>query len=87
MRTGWTCKEAAAVLGVQESRVTQALDPALRKIALLWCADPTRTMLAILDQVSQLTPDDGEGQDHEWHRKLAVQTGRNGCASPGFKRR
>jgi hypothetical protein len=85
MRTGWTCKEAAVVLGVQENRVSQALDPALRKVALLWCADPTRTMLAILDMVNRLPANDGDGQDAEWHRRLAVQTGRNGRASAGFR--
>ena len=86
MRIGWTCKEAALVLRVHENRVTQALDPALRKIALLWVADPTRTMLAILDMVDKLPADNGEMQGAEWHRRLAMQTGRLDPASAGFRK-
>ena len=56
MRAGWPCKLAAPVLQVSECRLTQALEPALKKMALLWRADPTRTMEAILDAVNKLEP-------------------------------
>jgi prephenate dehydrogenase len=41
------------VLGIHERRVTQSLDPTLRRIALLWIADPTKTIRAILDMVER----------------------------------
>jgi hypothetical protein len=53
MRAGWTCQEVAEILDVHPHSVTQALDPALRKIALLWSVNPTKTMLAILDKVEE----------------------------------
>jgi len=57
MRVGWSLKEASAVLGIHERRVTQALDPALDKIGRLWNVDPTRTLRAILDRASELQAD------------------------------
>jgi hypothetical protein len=54
MRIGWSCKAAALVLGIHPHRVTQALDPTLHKMALLWRADPSRTMEALLDAVRNL---------------------------------
>lgn len=54
MRDGWSLKSAARVLGIHERRVTQALDPALEKIARLWLADATLTMTAILAKVEEL---------------------------------
>ncbi len=56
MRDGWTLKDAAAVLGIHERRVTQSLDPTLTRIARLWRADPTRTMQAILAALASLDP-------------------------------
>jgi len=44
-------KDAAKVLDIHERRVTQALDPALDKIADLWIEDATKTMEAILSRV------------------------------------
>lgn len=55
MRTHWTDKEAAPVLGLRNpAKVSQAMRPALEKIARLWAADATRTMSAILEEVSRL---------------------------------
>lgn len=54
MRAGWSLKDAAVVLGIHPNRVTQSLDPTLRRVALLWRADPTRTLLAILAAVAEL---------------------------------
>lgn len=56
MRTGFSLKEAATVLGIHERRVTQSLDPTLNRIALLWRADSTKTMQCILEAVEQLQP-------------------------------
>ncbi len=46
-RQGWSDKGAAPVLGVTEAKVSQALTPALRKVALLMLADPLRTLDAL----------------------------------------
>ncbi len=56
MRTGFSLKEAACVLGIHPKRVTQSLDPTLHRIALLWRADSTKTMQCILEAVHQLQP-------------------------------
>jgi len=56
MRTGWSLKHAGAVLDVHEKRVTQALDPALIKIALLMRVNALATHEAIMDQMSRLPP-------------------------------
>lgn len=60
MRDGWSLKDAARVLEIHERRVTQALDPALDKIARLWQADATRTVEAILAAVKALPMDNRE---------------------------
>ena len=56
MRAGWSLKAAAAVLDIHERRVTQSLDPTLERMAKLWRADPTKTMLAMLEAVERLGP-------------------------------
>lgn len=56
MRAGWSLKDAASILGIHPNRVTQSLDPTLHRIALLWKADATRTMAAILNAVDNLDP-------------------------------
>jgi hypothetical protein len=56
MRQGWSLKEAGTVLGIHERRVTQALDPALAKIARLMRADPLRTMQSIVEAMEDLEP-------------------------------
>lgn len=53
MRTGWSLKEAAAVLGIHERRVSQALDPCMTKIARLYVADGAKT-LALLNEFVQI---------------------------------
>lgn len=54
-RRGWSDKNAALVLGIASpSKMSQALTPALVKIAKLWRADPTLTMQAILEAVERL---------------------------------
>lgn len=55
MRIGWTLKEAAPVLGIKNERsVSQALDPAVRKLALLFRADALRTMDMLISTVREL---------------------------------
>ncbi len=56
MRAGFSLKEAAMVLDIHERRVTQSLDPSLRRIALLWRVDPTATMECLLEAVRRLEP-------------------------------
>jgi hypothetical protein len=56
MREGWSLKDASNVLGIHERRVTQALDPALAKIARLMRADPLRTMQSIVEAMEDLEP-------------------------------
>lgn len=72
MRIGWSLKEACAVLGIHERRVTQSLDPTLERMARLWRADPTRTMAALLDAVAHLDP----MTDSELALRQLIQTGR-----------
>lgn len=43
MREGWSCKSAAAVLGIADTKVTQRVDPAVRLVARLMLADPVAT--------------------------------------------
>lgn len=54
MRQGWTDKEASAVIGVHPAKVSQALTPALRKLALLMRADPLKTMQALMEAMEDL---------------------------------
>jgi hypothetical protein len=54
MRTGWTDKEAAPVLGVAVTRVSQAMLPAIEKIAKLMRVDPKKTMLTIAEAMHSL---------------------------------
>jgi hypothetical protein len=54
MRTGWSDKDAAQVLGVQPAKASQALTPAVLKMARLGRADLRRTLkmlLAIMDEM------------------------------------
>ena len=72
MRVGWSLKDAAAVLDINERRVTQSLDPTLDRVAKLWRVDPTRTMQAILAAVNDLEP----MSDAELDLRIRIQTGR-----------
>lgn len=56
MRIGWSNRDASAVLGVAEPKVSQALQPAITKIARLWRCDPNRTLRLILAAVDDLDP-------------------------------
>ena len=56
MRTGFSCKELARILGVHEHSVTGSLDPALVKVAKLWRCDPRRTLAAIFAAADDLEP-------------------------------
>jgi hypothetical protein len=70
MRTGFTLKEAAGILGIHERRVTQSLDPTLVRIARLWRADASKTMASILEAVNNLEP--MEDQEIEIRRGMAT---------------
>lgn len=54
MRTGWSIKEAGAVLDINPNKIPQALDPAVQKIAKLYDADAVATMEMILERVKEL---------------------------------
>ena len=60
------------MLGVHERRVTQALDPAMVKVAKLWRVDPTRTMKALIEATEDLEP----MTDDELAIREAMLTGR-----------
>lgn len=53
MRDGWSDKEASVVLGVSVPKVSQALTPALIKIALLMQADPLKTLDSIREAMAR----------------------------------
>ena len=56
MRIGWSCKDAAVILAISTTRVSQSLDPTLDRIAKLWRADPTKTLETILYAVKTMDP-------------------------------
>lgn len=56
MRPGFSCKEISALLGVHERSATDAVNPALRKVAVLLLADPVKfieTLLPFLRDAEQ----------------------------------
>lgn len=78
MRAGWSDKEAQPVLCLSSvSKTSQALTPAIDKIARLWRANPTKTMQTILAAV------DAQNQeamtDDEFDRRYLIQTGKGGA--------
>lgn len=50
----WTCKQGARVLGIAESKWTQAAEPAIRKVAALLLADPLKTNLALVEAMDEI---------------------------------
>ena len=71
---GWTCRKLAPVLGVSEQKVTQAFDPAVRKIARAMRADASATLLAIVQGIVELETDEASPAEIELRRR--IQTGR-----------
>lgn len=51
---GWSCKEAASVLEISPTKVTQALGPALVKVAKLMLADPLKTLADLQSVMADL---------------------------------
>ena len=56
MRAGWSDKDAGVVLGVATPKVSQALVPALTKVARLMRVDAMATMKALLETADDLDP-------------------------------
>lgn len=55
MRSGWDCERGAAALGLSNKyRFSEALNPSLRKLALLMLLDPTATMADLTDAMKRL---------------------------------
>lgn len=50
-------KDAAAILDVAPTKVTQAIGPAFIKVARLMLADPARTMAELLATMNDLNRD------------------------------
>ena len=71
-RTGFSCKQAAEILGIDPRRVTQALDPAAEKFGKLWNADPTATMRIILEWAERVR----DISDEELEQRIAMQRNR-----------
>ena len=75
MQGGWSDKEACPILNLSSAqKAGQSLTPAVYQIALLWRANPTRTMLTILAEVERLNAE--EFTDDEWERRYLAQTGK-----------
>lgn len=53
MRCGWTNKEAAPVLGCDEAKVSQAMVPAVRKIAMLARVNWHKTLVMLLAEMDR----------------------------------
>lgn len=54
MREGWSVKSAGPVLGIAPTKVTQSIDPAFRKIAMLMLADPVATHIELLNAMEHV---------------------------------
>jgi len=76
MRAGWSDKDAAVVLGIKPTKVSQAMTPAIRKVALLALANPTATLRDVLDAMDTIQAEREPMTDHEWERRYRFQTGR-----------
>jgi len=64
MRAGWSIKDAAHVLGIHPKKVPQAIDPALRKVAILMAADPVATLLELVAVLEALKQNDNDNGKH-----------------------
>lgn len=88
MRQGWTDKEAAIVLGVAPTKVSQALTPALRKVALLMAANPLATLRAIMEAMDDLRGEQDLARRREAEQafRREVLTGTTGGNSADSRR-
>lgn len=55
----WTSIDGSGVLKISRTKWTQGGATALDKVALLWLADPSRTLFDILMRVERLRMEDG----------------------------
>ncbi len=72
--SGWERKRAARVLGVQTSKCSQAMLPALEKVARLMLADPNATLVELAIHMERISQEQFE--QHELPRREAMATGR-----------
>lgn len=70
MREGWSCKDAAAVLGISPTKVPQAIGPAFIKVARLMVADPRRTHVELLAAMEEAM------SERELELRMRMQSGR-----------
>ena len=54
MRTGFSIKELAEILGIDPKRVGQSVDPAMVKLAKLWNKNADKTMAMLLEAAATL---------------------------------
>jgi len=75
----WSCKELAEVLGCEPTKATQAVGPALAKIALLMLVNPRKTWAAIDEAMSLITHQDKTSfAARKWADRYDELTDRNG---------
>ena len=75
-RQFWSDKRLAVVLDVCETKASQAYRPALRKMALLFLADPVATMAELYLEAGVIQAQREAGTDAEWENRYRMQTGR-----------
>lgn len=76
MRTGFSVKEIAEILGVHPNKAGQSLDPAIEKIARLFRASAIKTMLLIMERAAELETDQDSMSESELECLARFQTGR-----------
>lgn len=79
MRPGFSTKELAQLLGVHEHSATEAINPALRKVAKLWIANPVRFIETLLPFLAEA--DQAAFEQHELPVREAMAEGRINRAS------
>lgn len=79
MRKHLSLKQISPVIGVKETHVPQALDPAVDKIAALFNKYPRETLAIIMDRAAELVEADIQMRE-------AMLTGRYSAAPNGHER-
>jgi len=72
----WPVKQAAIVLGIEPTKVSQSMRPAIRKVALLMLANAELTMAELATEMAVIRHERAELAEDR--RRLAIATERLG---------
>jgi len=73
---GWTCKQAAVVLDVHPAKVTQAMGPAIHKVALLLMASVELTFDDLNEEMARIRRDRAERRTDNESRRILCEPSR-----------